>query len=227
MVPESRQYPFMPLIHSHIRFAVDICESLGVGDKEKYISGIMYPDSGYISGLDKKVTHPGNFLEDPIFQKDDFHKGCFAHILYDRLFDMVARKEFPELFRTEWDGQRKGSELWAGRTALKILQDIEDAQVVDIKTYLPYLVYANNPSGEPLEDVREYNSILQKVFSEPEELYEKYYHMWTLLGVEDYKVEMIRRFVKEYRQSSEFMTIVREMYANTFSTWKQNYASLA
>ena len=212
----------MPLLHSHIRFAVDIRESLHVENLAPYISGTMYPDSGYISGLDKDITHPADFLERSFFHESDFGKGCFAHVLYDRLFDRVARKSFPELFSTQWNGQRKGSELWAGRTALKILQDIEDAKAIQRENYLPHLEYAENPNQEKLDEVREYNSILQKVFAEKGDPYEKYYRMWTLFRVEEYKVAMIREFVEKFRKDPRTLQTIGEIYGHTRLKWEKS-----
>lgn len=108
----------MALEGTHMRFALDIRDKLGVGDIDAYVSGSVYPDSRYITGIDRFATHPLDYRTDPMFQKTDFNKGWFAHLLCDDIQQSVVYTVLPHI--TEGDK----NETWIQRTAIKILQDI-------------------------------------------------------------------------------------------------------
>lgn len=155
----------MALEATHIRFALDLKDKFQVKDLAKYISGTIYPDSRYVSEIDRELTHPKDYMDWDIFKVDDFKKGWLVHLLCDRIQSLITKDKFPEIFIGEFLGS--GSERWINHTALKILQDLNDVKKYDITKYLPCLDYVNNPNGENIAKVKQYNQIFQQMYQDP------------------------------------------------------------
>src|SRR5690242_13526073 len=134
----------MALEATHIRYALDVKDKYEVRDIEKYVSGAIYPDSRYITKIDRHLTHPEDFMSWDVLELEDFRKGWYVHLLYDAIQGKVFRIKFPEIVAT--DILAHGDEQWIKRTALKVLQDLDDVKNFDIVTYLPYLDYVENAS---------------------------------------------------------------------------------
>ena len=65
----------MALPATHIRFAAALCERLGVADLPAFFSGTLYPDSRWLTGVDRQRTHGRRHL-DPEFPADDFTRDA-------------------------------------------------------------------------------------------------------------------------------------------------------
>jgi hypothetical protein len=72
----------MALPATHIRFAAVIAKRLAVTDMGAYLSGTLYPDSRWVTGIDRQQTH-GRRCLDPGFACDDFTAGWHIHCLCD------------------------------------------------------------------------------------------------------------------------------------------------
>lgn len=157
----------MALEATHMRFALDLKDKYQVKDLNKYISGAIYPDSRYITKIDRKLTHPIDYMDWDILSLDDFKKGWFTHLLCDKVSWQVIKVNRPEIFEGETG---PGSPVWIRHTALKVLQDMNDAQRFDISACLPCLDYVENPNGEDLAQLKQYNHKFQEVYKFPDEL---------------------------------------------------------
>ena len=58
----------MALEATHIRFAFDLKDVYDVSDIDAFVSGSIYPDSRYVTGIDRLATHPEGYLNDPEFK---------------------------------------------------------------------------------------------------------------------------------------------------------------
>jgi len=119
----------MVLEASHIRFALDIKDLLKVQDIDAYVSGSIYPDSRYVTEVDRLATHPKDYRDDSMFHTSDFRKGWFAHLLADDAQFVCMGEMLPQV------KIGTGEESWIKRSAIKILQDIEDAKEFDLAKY--------------------------------------------------------------------------------------------
>lgn len=81
----------MSLEATHIRFALDLKDEYKIKDIKKYISGTVYPDSRYITGIDRNLTHYNDILK-PEFAKDDFKKGWQVHQICGMIRIMKKQK---------------------------------------------------------------------------------------------------------------------------------------
>lgn len=148
----------MSLEATHIRFAVDQKDKYQVKDLGLYILGSIYPDSRYISKIDRKLTHNEQVLSD-IFLTDDFRKGWQSHCIFDSEYSKTVKKLFPELFV-----DIGVSDDWTVSTAIKIVADIFDMHSFDIQSHLSCLDDVRNPNNEDIDKICQYNQLIKNVY---------------------------------------------------------------
>ena len=85
----------MPLSASHIKFALDLKDYFKPKDLKKYFEGAIYPDSRYLSGINREKTHSEDFWLKSFWHNDDFKKGWASHNISDRAYVNGIRKIFP------------------------------------------------------------------------------------------------------------------------------------
>jgi len=149
----------MSLEATHIRFALDIIGKYEIKDRAQYLSGAVYPDSRYITKIDRDLTHNAMVLE-PSFADTDFKKGWQSHYLCDVIYDKVKRAALPGLTFLTADGE----DDWVLSTAVKLVQDIDDMARFNLQGCLPALDFAANPNGEDLAKVMSYNQAIREVY---------------------------------------------------------------
>jgi hypothetical protein len=197
----------MALEASHIRFALDIKDLLGVENIDAYVSGSIYPDSRYVTGVDRIATHPDDYRDDPMFRSTDFHKGWFAHLFTDTIQQVCMKELLPHT------SEGNGQESWEKRTAIKMLQDIDDAHKFDLAQYLPCLEYIEAPNGESKEKMREYNQIFPAMYADISKLkIGTEAEMWRKFGVGDEIVEKLRSIAESYVKDDSIMDRVKGLY---------------
>ena len=203
----------MALEATHIRYALDIQDKLGVVNLEHYISGTLYPDSRYISAVSRDLTHPEELLDKDLAELTDFQKGWLAHLLCDNAMRQVTKNELPEIF-TEPDDK----DTWVRLTALKILQDIDDAKQFPLKNYLPYFDYAENPNGENLSEVLQFNKIFQILYVEPKKLEILSYNiMLEESHIEQKLATEVIKQTQSYQTNKRVMSFIQTCYQKMLS----------
>ncbi len=200
----------MALEATHIRFALDLKDKLGVSDVCQYLSGTIYPDSRYVTGIDRNLTHPRGLFERKHTELSDFEKGWLAHLICDDIQYKLTMERFPEIAQMQ-EGQGNGR--WINHTALKILQDMDDVKKFDIKSHLYCLEYVENPNGEDMAKISEYNSIFPAIYEDSETMdIESYYEMWSKFNIGDDLVNKLRESVERQRQQPQTVELVRGLY---------------
>jgi len=206
----------MALEASHIRFALDIKERLEVRDIKKYVSGVIYPDSRYVTKIDRELTHPQELLDNHYLHLDDFNKGCYAHLLYDKILRDYTKETLSKMFLDVESFQDPGQELWIRLTALKILQDIDDVKKYDISAYLPYLDHVENLNGENVDVLLRYNKYFQKMYTMPQQVSIKnYYEMWKFLGIGLDLAKKVKTQTEAYQKNSIIQEFIKTVYRQT------------
>lgn len=152
----------MALAATHIRFALDLKSEYDIKDIKKYLSGTIYPDSRYLSDIDRNLTHNNNVLA-PEFAKDDFKKGWQLHQICDMVQNKKRKELLPELtvpHDDEWNTKE-----WVLATVGKIIQDMNDMQSFNIQTYLNDLdEYIISPNNENVNDIKKYYQAIKKLY---------------------------------------------------------------
>lgn len=200
----------MALEASHIRFALDLKNKYQVSDIGKYLSGTIYPDSRYVTKIDRHLTHSADFMDENFIQGSDFRKGWSVHLLCDRIQYDITTEKLPEL-----SDAGQGSDGWVRRTALKILQDMDDIKKFDIKNQLQYLECVETPNGEDSQKVLEYNRIFSNMYKNPEKIsFESYYQMWRLFGIGDELSAKVKQQAQEYSKDEKIGDFIEHIYDN-------------
>jgi len=150
----------MSLEATHIRFAVDQKDKYNIKDLGLYILGSIYPDSRYISKIDRKLTHNKHALSDS-FLTDDFKKGWQSHCIFDNEYSKMVKELFPELFVNISDADE-----WIISTAIKIVADIFDMRSFNIQSFLPYLDDTRNPNNEDIDKIHQYNQLIKNAYED-------------------------------------------------------------
>lgn len=197
----------MALEATHIRFALDLKEIYEVSDIDAFVAGSIYPDSRYVTQIDRLATHPDDYLQDPMFKTNDFKKGWHAHLLADT----VQGKLMKELLPMVKSGS--GEESWIERTAIKILQDIDDVRKFDILKYLPCLDHVENPNGEDIEILRSYNQIFLMTYRDPSTVsIDSLYEMWAAFGVDGDLRTKVKARAEAFALDQAVMNGVQALY---------------
>lgn len=207
----------MALEATHIRYALDTEDRFGVQDETKYVSGSIYPDSRYPTGVDRTLTHDDSQMEKVFWHDDDFRKGWASHLLYDQIQYTVHGEWFADILQAE-NPEMTGEEDWIVRTALKILQDIDDIQHFDIKSHLESLSHVETPNGEDEEKVQKYNQMFVDIYSKaPDVSIEDLEQMWIDWGVPTETAVKMREKSYEIQANAALMEKVRGIYVETIS----------
>jgi len=212
----------MALLGTHIRFALDIMNDFDVKNLDKYISGTVYPDSRYLTKIDRKITHCIDMYDENFFGKDDFRKGWMVHLIYDKIQAEVFKEIFPELFENFGDEKLIISpENWVIRTGLKILQDLNDISKFNIKNYLKNLEYSENPNKEKIELIEEYNQMLVDIYQKDEVLISDLINMWVKFEVDEKLIKQIKEKTKELSLDENISKKIKLIYPATIKKYKK------
>ncbi|MDP2683998.1 MAG: hypothetical protein Q8P20_02970 [bacterium] len=204
----------MALEATHIKFAIDLKDKYQVSELDKYISGSVYPDSRYITGIDRKLTHNEDSLS-VNFNDSDFKKGWACHFLCDNIGNKITASILPELF-VDTGPVGQGTDRWVVSTAIKIIQDIKIFSEFNIQPYLEMLNYVENPKGEYIEKVKQYNQLIQEIYKNKDELTVKDSKQLLLsFGIENEFIDRIiiktNTFLKDTILTEKIHSIYNEM----------------
>ncbi|MFA7278424.1 MAG: hypothetical protein WC101_05620 [Candidatus Gracilibacteria bacterium] len=200
----------MALEATHIRFSLDLKDHYKITDLKKYVVGTIYPDSRFTTGVDRKITHPEDFLNNNFFIATDFQKGWFSHLLCDKLQAEVFMEDFSDVLLVV----PAGEERWIRQTALKILADMDDVMKFDIQNFLPLLEHGENPNNEDITKILDFNKIFQDMYSDLSKLsIESYYSMWNKLRIDQVLAEKVRKTAEGYGNNKNIMERIPGAYS--------------
>lgn len=152
----------MALEGTHVRFALDLMPVLKIGDLGAYCAGAVYPDTRYVTRVDRDVTHGPECPHDPFAEGfTDFQRGWASHLLYDHEAGGAMKK----FLSPELGPLAQGSAAWVEFTAMKVVEDMEAVRSrPDVLEYLQKLSMPTSPSGEPLEKLQYHFSVTAKLY---------------------------------------------------------------
>lgn len=176
VVTQERQ---MALIMTHVRFALDMAERFSIQDMQRYISGTVYPDSRWVSGIDRALTHNARFRA-PDFPTDDFTRGWQVHCVCDHVQNEIFEALFPQFLELPRE------EKWVRMSVAKLIQDMNDLQHFDLDRHLKQVTAVHNPNGEDIHLVSTFYEIIRRTYGHlrvptPEE----YRQLWLDVGLSE------------------------------------------
>lgn len=206
-----RNLKYMALMATHIRFALEKREEYGANDMREYISGSMYPDSRYFTGIDRALTHPTRFSGQSIIELGDFEKGWYAHLVCD----LAQGRAIKNLFVKEVEGLQTTDDQWGVRTAIKALQDIEDARAFDVRAYVAMAVSDKTPNGERVEDMGAYYALFRQLYARDVLTYQEEFSVWEKVGMAELAVRRAEELAEKMWNDSTARERVTKLFSRT------------
>ena len=197
----------MALEGTHIRLAVDMLDRYDIQDMGAYISGTIYPDSRYVTKIERSLTHDASYLEKD-FAQDDFRKGWQLHLLCDDIQLRFIR----DLLNAGDQVIEQGGDLWVNVTAVKILQEISDLTTFDITAYLQYIKPSLSPNGEDVEGLKKYYGELKDLYTKKKLQPEDYGNIFRSFGIPENVSDAVFIRCVEFQKDEAKMKIIGGLY---------------
>lgn len=211
----------MSLEATHFRFSLAIKDDLGVLDLEKYVAGAIYPDTRYLTGIHRNLTHDLKYFTGKK-NLSDFEKGWLSHIIGDKIFKEVTEDKFGDMILFEDPGHR-----WPVITAIKIIQDIEDFLSFDIQSVLDYLDYYEIHFREDERRVIGYNTIIKNMYKGREQVtIDECLLMWEKLGMNRKQIVLLRKEIIELYEEEKLIRAIKENFIDGMDLYKDKYKQL-
>ncbi len=179
----------MAFAGTHIRLALDFAEQLKVRDIDAFLSGTIYPDSRYHTGVDRSVTHNEEFIRPDFFRASDFKKGWAMHLVCDR----VQREVFDTLGIFPDERISGASRAWVSLTIRKLLQDVNDVTLVSPQMYASLFDYVEAPNGENPEAIIRYNKAIQEGYAVIPPPIDNYVRTWGIIGLDPVLIKQLKK----------------------------------
>jgi hypothetical protein len=168
----------MALPATHFRFALDAARHFEISDRHAYLSGTLYPDSRWLTGVDRTATHGEECLEID-FADSDFKLGWYVHCRCDTIQMRLVLARWPQL--TTLDDHTR----WIQTSVIKMIQDQLDIGRINVNDCLKALDVIETPKGEQAKDVRRYYHSVRDVYSgNGAPGIEGYRKLWLGVGLE-------------------------------------------
>lgn len=208
----------MALPATHIRFAAAIAGRLDVADERAYLSGTLYPDSRWLTGIDRKRTHDRRFLE-PEFPSDDFTLGWQVHCLCDCIQADIHAGLIDGLSELTSDDR------WVRISAAKVVQDMHDAAQGDLDTHLPMLTHSRSPNDESVEDVAAYLDLVRDAYSrDSTPRWSDYAVMWNGVGLERRRISQMELQVEHILADDALVTRLYAAFEQMVDRWTRDFS---
>lgn len=197
----------MALPGTHLRFALDLAPRYTVGDVGQLLSGTVYPDSRWLTGVDRESTHGAACLSAD-FPRSDFTLGWHLHCLCDTVQQPLHEKLLPDAGA---DGENA---RWIRHTAAKVVQDMHDLSRFDLPPLLPALDHVETPLGEDAAGVRRFNALLQTVYAAGAAIsLDDYRRLWLAVGLSPAVTGQVMTATRELLEQPGRVRAIRGAYA--------------
>jgi hypothetical protein len=171
----------MAIVCTHFRLAVESRRLFDVSDERSFFSGAVYPDSRYITGVRRIVTHGPDCPNDPFAPGlSDFDRGWALHNLHDYLSHAHYYRLMP------WPDERPdtlNNRAWKHISAQKVVEDMTSFAALGVEAWLmQHIVFPNpSPRGEDAGLLEKYYSLMRGMYGKAPSL-EDYRVMWLNYG---------------------------------------------
>jgi len=194
---------------THVRFALEFEEALSIKDRDQYLAGVMYPDSRYVTGVDREHTHDYSVEPKDLLEGTDFEKGWKIHVIYDKL----QRAYLWEMFSISRITSMCSDE-WFKIAAAKLIENMWACQMmgddIDIMTRDYPMVC---PNGECESDLKDWHEQNRKVYEQGGIDLESYEPIFDYYR--DLKPEIAGGWLEEYHRQvvdSDLKKQILEIY---------------
>jgi len=196
---------------THVRFARDLKERLSIEDESAYYAGTIYPDSRYMTRIDRNLTHAGSSPQDPFAGGlSDFEKGWATHLFYDH----HAHLRYVQLSPWPEEKAQPGNQVWQFISAAKVVEDMQSYQAmngdVDMMLNIDFL---ERPNSEDPTVMSAYAQI-QRTLYQQQPTIEHYQDFWVTLSSNREVIDGVMNHVKEMLRNDNLQERIRRIYGH-------------
>ncbi|MEK7620239.1 MAG: hypothetical protein AAB413_03305 [Patescibacteria group bacterium] len=195
---------------THVRFARDLKDRLGVVDEAAYYAGTIYPDSRYMTKLHRNLTHAGSSPQDPFASGlSDFEKGWATHLTYDRL----AHPQYVGLSQWPEEKTQQGNHVWQFISAAKVVEDLQSYQSMngDVGMILD-IQFPQRPNNEDLAVMNAYAQIQRTLYQQSPTL-DHYRNFWVTLSSNTEVIDGVMKNAEEMLEDDSIQRKIRGIYS--------------
>ncbi len=194
---------------THVRFARDLKNRLSIEDEAAYYAGAIYPDSRYMTKINRNLTHAGASPQDPFaIGLSDFEKGWATHLLYDRL----AHPQYVRLSPWPEEKTQQGNPVWQFISAAKVVEDIASYRAMDGDVGLILDInFLELPHDEDPAIMREYSQIQKTLYQQPP-TFDHYRDFWVALSGNAQVTASVMWYAQEMLADDRMRTAIEEIY---------------
>ncbi len=210
----------MALPATHIRFAETVAADLDVSGWGAYLNGTLYPDSRWLTGLDRERTHADQIL-DPAFPSDAFSLGWHIHCVCDR----IQRTLHDQLL----DGLEvlDGHDRWVRLAAVKVVQDRYDAGRIDLKSRLRLLTPPPTPNDESAHGLWAYLQLVRRAYAgETAPDWQMYASLWEAVKLDRQVIAAIEGQLGDIQSDGRLVQRIRGLFDRMVDCWQTDWARL-
>src|SRR3989338_4047671 len=194
---------------THIRFAHDLKQVLHVQNESSYYAGAVYPDSRYMTKIDRSLTHGAKSPNDPFTPGlSDFEKGWATHLSYDR----KAHPQYVTLSPWSMEEAQQGNPVWQFMSAVKIVEDLQSYEAmngeVQMILSLSFPVHPNNESPQIMQNY----SDIQKTLYQVKPTLKDYRIFWNNLSGESDVIDSIIKYTKSFLHDDVIQQKIKAIY---------------
>jgi hypothetical protein len=198
----------MALQATHFRIARDLLPHLPVTDPAAYYAGTIYPDSRYVSGIRRSLTHQDGCPLDPFAPGlTDFERGWAVHLVYDEVAGEPQKGLIPPHIRNE-EGL---GDFWRHFTIVKFLED--EATCVALGSALAEMQsihpLGGTPRHEPPEALERFYRMVRDLYANGPPSFDAHARYFDGLVPK----ETVQRLMADYRTAREDAELVARSQA--------------
>ena len=139
--------------------------------------------------------------------------------------DLAQGDAMMQLFPEEASLAKPGEEGWIFRTALKVLQDIDDAKLFDAHGSVQMMTWYQSPYGnETSEQLERYYNLYRDLYISGDVTIEEEMAVWVKAGMNEKLVERVNETAYRLKEAPRDMERVGQLFAlslkNYFSKTK-------
>lgn len=204
----------MALPATHLRFAVDLADRFPIQSERRYLSGTLYPDSQWLTGVDRRSSH-SQACSHPDFIMDDFTLGWHVHCRCDLIQTALFFDHFPDIEHLDEDKR------WLQLTVFKMLQDREDMMAFDLDSALAQLTHVQSPNGESPQQVKAYLDLVRDTYRGKKRLdMDDYHKLWISVGLAPQIAAMVMAETRRKADDKGLITQLQTIYLQITARFK-------
>ena len=210
----------MALPATHIRFAARIAGLVSAEDLAMYFLGTLYPDSRWVTGVERLLTHDRRCL-DPDFPNDDFTLGWHVHCWCDCIQGDIHRKLLDHGMEMSPDDR------WVRMAAGKVVQDMNDAAYACLDDRLATLPDSRTPNGESTQKIADYIDFVRCAYrrrKRPEWI--DYARLWTAVGLDRLRISQLHDQVNRIRADDALVSLLCGAFDRMVDQWVDAQAAI-